>query len=383
MKNDLSFLPSESVLAPQPASSFLTPVRQYKLRAILVMAVVFSALMELTSLLSSGGQLTDLLFILFIAFPVGVLIGVLEVGVFPGFLARKRLPLALLLAALLHLLVLLLFIVLLAGLMQEVIRSAPEYPVLLASFRQADAFMQAMQHPDWSLLRRPDFRQLLLAYGVAMVGAVFLHQMIRLMGPRVFWAFLTGRYFRPVPEDRIFMFLDLKDSTSLAERLGSRQYSRFISDCFHDMGAAILAARGEVYQYVGDEVVITWLARHGLAQARCLHCFFAIEQQFRQRQQQYLDRYGAVPTFKAGLHGGWVTATQVGDIKSEIAYHGDVVNTAARIQAQCNGLGAHFLISGEIRARLGDLSGLVVREVGAVRLRGKADDVDLLEVRTE
>jgi adenylate cyclase len=35
---------------------------------------------------------------------------------------------------------------------------------------------------------------------------------------------------------------------------------------------------------------------------------------------------------KAGAHVGRVVATEVGTIKSEIVFHGDVVNTTARVQ---------------------------------------------------
>ena len=42
-------------------------------------------------------------------------------------------------------------------------------------------------------------------------------------GPGVLMKFLEGQYFHPKSEDRIFMFLDLKGSTSIAERLGEKR----------------------------------------------------------------------------------------------------------------------------------------------------------------
>lgn len=40
--------------------------------------------------------------------------------------------------------------------------------------------------------------------------------------------------------------------------------------------------------------------------------------------------------FKAGLHGDKVTAVEAGDIKRDIAYYSDTLNTAARIEIVCN-----------------------------------------------
>jgi adenylate cyclase len=40
--------------------------------------------------------------------------------------------------------------------------------------------------------------------------------------------------------------------------------------------------------------------------------------------------------FKAGLYFGKVVSAQIGDLKREIVYNGDVLNTTARIQAECN-----------------------------------------------
>jgi len=50
----------------------------------------------------------------------------------------------------------------------------------------------------------------------------------------------------------------------------------------------------------------------------------------------YLSKYGRVPVFKAGIHGGKVMALEVGSVKKELAYLGDIVNTTARIQGECN-----------------------------------------------
>ena len=39
---------------------------------------------------------------------------------------------------------------------------------------------------------------------------------------------------------------------------------------------------------------------------------------------------------------------QVGELKSEITYHGDAINTASRIQNLCNSYQSRLLVSGDL-----------------------------------
>jgi len=62
-------------------------------------------------------------------------------------------------------------------------------------------------------------------------------------------------------------------------------------------------------------------------------------------KNKYLDLYGVYPEFKAGLHAGKVVVTWIGDIKKEIVYHGDVLNTTSRLEAECNRYNQTLLVS--------------------------------------
>jgi adenylate cyclase len=87
-----------------------------------------------------------------------------------------------------------------------------------------------------------------------------------------------------------------------------------------------------------------------------------------------------VPGFKAGLHGGKVVTTQVGDIKSEIVYHGDVLNTAARIQELCNVYGSKLLVSDTLAGKLNLPNYLSLHGLEQVQLRGKEALTGLMTV---
>ncbi|HRD52110.1 MAG TPA: adenylate/guanylate cyclase domain-containing protein, partial [Flavobacteriales bacterium] len=60
-----------------------------------------------------------------------------------------------------------------------------------------------------------------------------------------------GRYRQPRQELRIFMFLDMRSSTSIAEDLGHVRYFQLINELFQDITDPIVYSRGEIYQYVG------------------------------------------------------------------------------------------------------------------------------------
>lgn len=195
-------------------------------------------------------------------------------------------------------------------------------------------------------------------------------------GPGVFIKFLLGKYFHPKSEKRIFMFLDLKGSTSIAEKLGERQYFNFIRKVFMDVTPVLLETKGEVYQYVGDEIVVSWKVTDGIKDGNCIRCFKNIQESLRKLGPLYEAQFKVVPEFKAGLHVGKAIVGEIGVIKRDIVYSGDVLNTTARIQSKCNEFGASLLLSEELLNHFpkGYLS---PKPIGKVELRGKAEALSL------
>ena len=201
-------------------------------------------------------------------------------------------------------------------------------------------------------------------------------------GPGVFPSFLLGRYFRPKREERIFMFLDLRSSTTIAEKLGEVRYFNFIKDVFTHATPAILNAKGEIYQYVGDEIVVSWRMKNGIKNGNCIQCFFDVQSAMKKHMKHYNENYsGNIPVFKAGLHYGHVMAGEVGTVKRDIAFSGDVLNTASRIQSKCNDLGVNILVSKILLDKLSkSLSRFKPQKLGDMLLRGKQQKVLLYTV---
>lgn len=190
---------------------------------------------------------------------------------------------------------------------------------------------------------------------------------------------LIGRYRKPVDEERAFMFLDLKSSTTIAEQLGHRRYSRLIQDCFRDLTGTLLDTQAEVYQYVGDEAVLSWPVDVAAADGNCVKAYFQFAGMLERRRDYYQSEYGLVPLFKAGINLGQVTVVEVGVLKRAIVYHSDVLNTAARVQALCNEHDKTLLVTDAVKDKL---TGAPFRFefVGDILLRGKTQPVGVYSV---
>jgi len=205
-----------------------------------------------------------------------------------------------------------------------------------------------------------------------------LRQVNLFLGSNNLWKLFRGKFYTPREEERIFMFLDLKSSTSHAEKLGHIEYSKMIQDCFNDLGV-VVENEAEIYQYVGDEVILTWKLQDGLKNQNCLNAYFNFKQQLDKKKEYYMNNYNCVPYFKAGINAGIVTVTEVGKYKKEIAYHGDTINTSARIQGKCNELKQELLISESLKIKLMN-TGFGFEKLGSLELKGKESHVVLYAV---
>ena len=221
-----------------------------------------------------------------------------------------------------------------------------------------------------------------LAEALGVVALLlFIVELDRLLGPGVLKGLVLGRYHRPRKEARIFMFLDLRGSTGIAESMEPGRYIEFLQDTFSGMSEAILESNAEIYQYVGDEVVLTWRMREGAEEANCVRVFFRIGDQLGRRREQFQREYGVFPEFKAGVHSGEVVAAQIGDLKREISYSGDVLSSGARIQALCNELGHRLLVSRQVISRVHLGPEFEIESLGATGLRGRTEEMALFGVR--
>jgi adenylate cyclase len=225
------------------------------------------------------------------------------------------------------------------------------------------------------------FFTLVLIYCFFMTFVIyFIIEVNKKFGPGVLVPLLLGKYRNPKEENRAFLFMDLKSSTTIAEALGHIRYSAFIRDSFMDINKVLKSHNAEIYQYVGDEIVVSWRIDETAKKTACVEFFFACQKQFETRGGYYLKKYGSIPVFKAGLHIGKVTAVEIGEMKRDIAYHGDTLNTAARIQSMCNQYDKRFLTSAYFSSQSNLENYFKTEPLGEILLKGKATPVSILSI---
>ncbi len=216
---------------------------------------------------------------------------------------------------------------------------------------------------------------------IAIIFINFILQVNRKFGPGNLLKLILGKYSNPKNEHLIFMFMDLKGSTAIAEKLGHNKYSKLMQNCFHDLTDIVINYKASIYQYVGDEVVLTWDIKRGLQNLNCIKAYFAFERKLISRENYYLNKFNTKPFFKCGLDCGEVTVVEIGEIKREIAYHGDVLNTASRIEKKCTPLNRKMIISESLEKELPEkLNGFEKEPIGEIELRGKEGKIKLYSI---
>ncbi len=219
-----------------------------------------------------------------------------------------------------------------------------------------------------------------LQLGVTIALAVFYAQIGQHIGLTTLLNYLTGKYHTPREEARIFLFADMTSSTAIAERLGHLRYFDLLREYYADLSRAIGRYSGEIHEYVGDEVVVSWPYREGIHADNCLRCFFAMRANLQEKEDTYRLRFGVAPAFKAALHGGRVTTGEIGVAKKQIVFTGDVLNATARMLALCSDYHTDLLLSDSILQELSQGAGRRATALGSRSLRGKLDPVTLYTI---
>jgi adenylate cyclase len=220
-----------------------------------------------------------------------------------------------------------------------------------------------------------------VSIGASFVAALvinFIGQVNRLLGRGVMIGLILGRYHRPREEERIFLLIDLRGSTQIAEQLGNLRYHGFLKRFIADVTTEIVRRGGEVHRYVGDEVIATWSKQRGVSDAACVLCVFAITDALDGARAEYDAEFGVTPAFWAGLHVGPVVTGEVGTVKHEIVHLGDTLNTSARIQEACRTFGRPFLASTDVIGAIDLPSDVSTESLGPIDLRGVGSSIELV-----
>jgi adenylate cyclase len=220
----------------------------------------------------------------------------------------------------------------------------------------------------------------LIYSGVISVVINLARGIANIIGPRALLNFIAGRYHSPVEESRFVLFVDIAGSTGLAERLGGIAIHRLLDRTFRLLTLAVVDYRGEVLNYVGDEVIVTWPERSGAVDCRPLCCFVAMRDELSRASVEFEREFDAAPRIRGSLHFGPVIVGEIGDVKRAIVFNGDVMNTAARLEELSRNVDGGFLASRAAMQRFNSAPPFAVRELGRLPIRGRADGIDVVGI---
>lgn len=260
---------------------------------------------------------------------------------------------------------------------------------LSASLAVRSAFYAAViipvQYFDLGVLiagRTPDPNQ--DAWTPIVFSAVFsialnlMFAVTNVIGPRAFIHLVTGRYHTPVEENRFVLFVDIAGSTTLAERLGGLGIHRFLDRTFRTLTGPVIDYRGEILNYVGDEIIVTWTEASGAVDCRPLRCFLAMRAILQQLQGRFEKEFGVAPRIRGSLHFGTVIVGEIGDVKRAIVFNGDVMNTAARLEEQSRNIEGGFVASRAAVNRFKSALPVPLHDLGVRDIRGKSDGIAVM-----
>jgi len=234
------------------------------------------------------------------------------------------------------------------------------------------SFMDFEKNFVQKVILTPSFLMGMIDLGVLSFISILVLEISDKYGPGGLRNLIRGRYHKPRKENRIFLFLDINNSTTIAEKIGHEKYFNMLHDFFADITEPIIANWGHIYQYVGDEVVICW-KNTPKNKLRCLKFVRQAVLTFKRKEDYYLKEYGVAPTFKAGIHAGDVTAGYIGIIKKDLVFSGDTLNTSARIRSKCHELKHSFILSIDFLTGFDVPHPYHITEIGEMEFKGRKE----------
>jgi adenylate cyclase len=226
------------------------------------------------------------------------------------------------------------------------------------------------------------FWRSVIFYALIYFIATMVMEVSKLVGKGFTEKLILGKYHLPKKEKMIFLFIDLKDSTKLSKELSLKKYSLFIKEFFRDIDMAVEKFEGEIYQYAGDQVIASWPALASNYNKAALS-FIDFNERMKAKRSDYIQRYGVVPVFRAGLHSGNVVGTWMGRMKRELVFQGEVLNIAARVTSLAKNLSYPILLTQQIADKLTGFMRTRLIEAGSYSLKDVKMPMSIYLLRLE
>jgi adenylate cyclase len=214
---------------------------------------------------------------------------------------------------------------------------------------------------------------------VVSAFAIMTIRIVGYIGAKNLVNLMIGKYYRPQMEQKIFMFLDLKNSTELVERLGPIKARALISKFFFDISAPITDHAGEIYRFTGDGVVACWDWNVGIEKNRMVRTIDAIGQAVMSEANYYQTKFDYIPEYRIGVHGGPIVTSEEGDTKRAIGFYGETIHVAARLEEKAKELNVNYVLSEIVAKRQSEID-YRLRHIGKEAIRGITAPINIYEL---
>jgi adenylate cyclase len=225
--------------------------------------------------------------------------------------------------------------------------------------------------------RLPVVIPVVIAFSV--IGIVVMRT-VHFIGIETLFHLTVGTYHRPVLQEKVLVFLDINNSTALAEQLGAVRTKSLVGKFLFDISKPITDHGGEIYLYKGDGLIALWDWHDAIRGNRILRTIDAVFATIARERGEYLEQFGVVPSFRIGVHGGEVVVSEQGDTKRAIGVYGSTINIAARMEEAAKAHHIACAISGDVAEHLLDEEGRLV-PIGQERVRGSSTEIPIYEYR--
>jgi class 3 adenylate cyclase len=172
------------------------------------------------------------------------------------------------------------------------------------------------------------------------------------------------------------LFTDIRDFTTLSEKMTPEENFRFVSSFNARLGPIIRSNNGFINQYLGDSIMAIFPENPADGLNAAIGMQKAVHELNEERRQQGL------PPIKAGIgmHTGSLIMGITGDeFRMDAATISDTVNTAARIESLTKYYRSPLLLSDHTLKYLNGNNDFHFRHLGNVKLKGKNNLLSIVE----
>ena len=212
----------------------------------------------------------------------------------------------------------------------------------------------------------------------SVIGIVVMRT-VHFIGIETLFHLTLGTYHRPVLQEKVLVFLDINNSTGLAEGLGAVRTKAMVGKFLFDISKPITDHGGEIYLYKGDGLIALWDWREAIRGNRILRAIDAVFATIARERHEYLEQFGVVPSFRIGIHGGEVVVSEQGDTKRAIGVYGTTINIAARMEEVAKEHKVKCAISGAVAENLLEEERLIL--ISKEKVRGSSIEIPIYEYR--